>query len=207
MRVKNHCWGNYTGEITKIQAGWSHCVSCWGEDIQCIKHTLHNWSADHRFKIQNHSNHCTKCFTYPYHHKPPVPNADPLLESSLSSLLSQLALTCTEERSYRWLCQIFRLSLQCLSVSSPELMSKCVRTEYAGNIQCHKFSKNWKLTSSTQSLQAAALLPSSPSPSHGVPLPRKGVFHSNQHENTPGVITCGRTIEACCWRNPLEISE
>ena len=34
-----------------------------------MKHTLHNWSADHRFKIQNHSNHCTKCFTYPYHHK------------------------------------------------------------------------------------------------------------------------------------------
>ena len=61
----------------------------------------------------------------------PVPNADPLLESSLSSLLSQLALTCTEERSYRWLCQIFRLSVQCPSVCSPELMSKCVRNMLA----------------------------------------------------------------------------
>ena len=30
-----------------------------------------------------------------------VPNADPILESALSSLLSQLALTCTEEKSYR----------------------------------------------------------------------------------------------------------
>ena len=32
-----------------------------------------------------------------------------------------------------------------VSVCSSELMSKCVRTEYAGNIQCHKSSKTWKV--------------------------------------------------------------
>jgi len=38
-----------------------------------------------------------------------VPNADPILESALSSLISQLALTCTEEKSYR----AYKLPLSC----------------------------------------------------------------------------------------------
>merc|ERR1719312_2446608 len=38
-----------------------------------------------------------------------VPNSDPILESALSSLISQLALTCTEEKSYR----AYKLPLSC----------------------------------------------------------------------------------------------